>query len=205
MRSQRRPRPTETSDRTGPLDCRPAGCAALCTAEGLAAAYRTWRDVLLGRARAILGDPALAEDAVQETFVRAWRACAQFDPDGPPMLHWLTVIMRNVALDMLRARGRRPAVVDTDLLDVVAAPALGAGEIDAMLVRTVLRRALTGIGRHHRNAIEQTILLDRPYDTVAAELGVPVGTLRSRVHHGLRRLRTILETAEDGSPTPCAA
>jgi RNA polymerase sigma-70 factor (ECF subfamily) len=121
------------------------------------------------------------------------------------MLHWLTVIMRNVALDMLRARARRPAVVDTDLLDVVAAPAFGAGEIDAMLVRTVLRRALTGIGRHHRNAIEQTILLDRPYDTVAAELGVPVGTLRSRVHHGLRRLRTILETAEDASPTPCAA
>jgi hypothetical protein len=88
--------------------CRPGGCAGLCTDETLATVYRAYRGPLLRRARAILGDAGLAEEVVQETFVRAWRACPFFDPDGSPMLVWLTVILRNLALDRVRARGRRP-------------------------------------------------------------------------------------------------
>ena len=89
--------------------CRPGGCAGLCTDETLAAIYRAYRGPLLRQARTILGDPGLAEEVVQETFVRAWRACPSFDPDGSPMLVWLSVILRNLALDRMRARGRRPA------------------------------------------------------------------------------------------------
>ena len=88
--------------------CRPGGCANLCRGETLAAIYRTYRGPLLRQARTILRDPGLAEEVVQETFVRAWRACPSFDPDGSPMLVWLSVIMRNLALDRMRARGRRP-------------------------------------------------------------------------------------------------
>src|SRR5262245_13556794 len=88
--------PNPVSRRPG---CRPDGCAGLCTDAGLALAYRTHKGLLCGRARTITGDAGLAEEAVQETFVRAWRACRSFDPDGGPMASWLSVILRNVCLD----------------------------------------------------------------------------------------------------------
>jgi DNA-directed RNA polymerase specialized sigma24 family protein len=55
-----------------------------------------------------LCDPDLAEEAVQEAFLRAWQSCATFDPAGGPLLNWLLTITRNVAIDLARARGRRP-------------------------------------------------------------------------------------------------
>lgn len=181
--------------------CRPGGCARLCNTEGLAVAYRACWLPLLGRARAILRDAALAEDAVQETFIRAWRACATFDPDGPPMLNWLSVIMRNIALDLLKARGRRPRLLRSEPIEH-AAPPTRTSDVDLMLLRNVLANALAGIGVQHRTAIVETILLDRPYEEVAAELGVPVGTLRSRVHYALRRLRLQLQADDDQHPRP---
>jgi RNA polymerase sigma-70 factor, ECF subfamily len=177
--------------------CRPAGCAGLCTDETLATVYRAYRGPLLRRARAILGDAGLAEEVVQETFVRAWRACPFFDPDGSPMLVWLTVILRNLALDRMRARGRRPSLARSVPDEEVMVSARPDG-VDLLLLRAGLRDALTRLHDDHRAALVETILLDRPYEDVAAELGVPVGTLRSRAYYAIRRMRRILEA--EGAP-----
>lgn len=177
--------------------CRPGGCAGLCTDETLATVYRAYRGPLLRRARAILGDAGLAEEVVQETFVRAWRACPFFDPDGSPMLVWLTVILRNLALDRMRARGRRPSLARSVPREEVMVSTRPDG-VDLLLLRAGLRDALTRLHDDHRAVVVETILLDRPYEDVAAELGVPVGTLRSRAYYALRRMRRILEA--EGAP-----
>jgi len=175
--------------------CRPGGCTGLCTEETLAAVYRAYRGPLLRRARTILGDAGLAEEVVQETFVRAWRACPSFDPDRSPMLVWLTVILRNLALDRMRARGRRPHLARSVPDEEISARSDG---VDLLLLRASLRDALAGLHDDHRTAVVETILLDRPYGDVAAELGVPVGTVRSRAYYALRRMRRILEA--QGAP-----
>ena len=77
------------------------GCADLCTEQGLAAAHAAYHVRLLARARRIVVDPDLAEDVVQEAFLRAWRACASFDPAGGPLVNWLLVITANTAFDMV--------------------------------------------------------------------------------------------------------
>ena len=177
--------------------CRPGGCAGLCTDETLATVYRAYRGPLLRQARAILGDAGLAEEVVQETFVRAWRACPFFDPDGSPMLVWLSVILRNLALDRMRARGRRPSLARSVPDEEVIVSARPDG-VDLLLLRSSLRDALAGLPDDHRAAVVETILLDRPYEDVAAELGVPVGTVRSRAYYALRRMRRILEA--QGAP-----
>lgn len=174
------------------VPCRTGGCAGLCTDEGMAAAHARYRGRLLARARRVVVDPALADDAVQEAFVRAWRACASFDPATGPLVNWLLVITGNVAIDMVKARTRRPPVASAVADDV--APGT-TGDIDRVILRAQLREALSRIGARHRQVVVETIVRDRPYTEVAAELGVPAATLRTRVHHALRRLR-----AELGSP-----
>jgi RNA polymerase sigma-70 factor, ECF subfamily len=172
----------------------PDRCARLCTEHGMAAAHAAYHARMFARARRIVVDPDLAEDVVQEAFLRAWRACASFDPAGGPLVNWLLVITANTAIDMVKARVRRPPLAsgpaDQD------APAAGLNDIDLLVLRSQLRQALSSITPRHRDAIVETVLRDRPYADVAAELGVTPGTLRTRVHYGLRHLRCVLETDE---------
>jgi len=137
-----------------------------------------------------LGDRGLAEDAVQETFVRAWRAAHTYDPARASQRTWLFAILRNVVIDMARARRVRPSVQPGD----------GDGEgrvtddgIDRALTAWQVESALAALGADHRRALVEVHWRGRPYAEVAAELGIPEGTVKSRVHHGLRALRSALE------------
>ena len=166
-------------------------CAGLCRPEGFAAAHRTNRVWLLARARALLGDPGAAEDAVQETFLRAWAACRTFDPSaGPSLATWLGTIGRNVAVDMLRARSVRPRL--TVAADDATDGACTAEAVDAALQRMVLLDALSQVSPEHRGVVLLAVVRDRPYADVAAALDIPVGTVKSRVHHALRGMRRSL-------------
>ena len=187
---------------TGTDTCRPDGCARLCMENGMAAAHAAYHDRMLARARRIVVDPDLAQDVVQEAFIRAWRACPFFDPAGGPLVSWLLVITANTAIDMVKARVRRPPLASGSGQD--DAPEAGLGDIDRLILRSQLRDALSRIGAHHRDAVVETVLRDRPYAEVAAEFGIAPATLRTRVHYGLRRLRCLLETADAAALTPCA-
>jgi RNA polymerase sigma-70 factor (ECF subfamily) len=187
-------RANHCTDRTTGAQSGAGTCAGLCTEEGLAAIDRAYRVRLLARARLVVVDPDLAEEAVQEALLRAWRSCPAFDPATGPPLNWLLAITRNVAIDLARARGRRPPLVPPPAEQ--DAPVGGISATDLVVLRTQLREALTGIGAEQRMAIVETILRDRPPADVAAELGIPAGTVRTRVHYGLRQLRGLLEVAD---------
>jgi RNA polymerase sigma-70 factor, ECF subfamily len=185
--------PRRTSSHT-PVPCRPGGCAGLCTDDGLARAVAEHRGRMLVRARLVVVDPHLAEDAVQEAFLRAWRSCASFDPDGGPLAHWLLALTRNVAIDLVRARRRRPDVVPLPGTHDVGSP--GPDPAELVDLRAELRQLLQGIAAEQRHAIVETLLRDRAPACVAADLGIPPGTLRSRLHYGLRQMRVQLQTAD---------
>ena len=180
------------SNHVRPLCDRP--CAGLCRSEGFAAAHRANRPWLLARARALLGDPGAAEDAVQETFLRAWAACRTFDPSaGPTLATWLGTIGRNVAVDMLRARSVRPRLArrGDDAADE-RSRRRADGAVDTALQRMVLIDALSQVSPEHRGVVLLAVVRDRPYADVAAALDIPVGTVKSRVHHALRGMRRSL-------------
>jgi len=139
-----------------------------------------------------LGDGGAAQDVVQEVFLRAWRAADSYDPQLASLRTWLFAIARNVVVDEARRFAVRPWQRDlTDGSDVPP-PVTDSGDdrlVDAWVVEEALRR----IGADHRTAIVETHLKGRSHAEVAAELGIPVGTVRSRVFYGLKALRLAME------------
>ena len=162
--------------------------------EGVAAAYRTYGPELYRFVLRGLGDSGAAQDVVQETFVRAWRAGDRFDPALSSLRGWLFAIARNAMVDHSRAAAARPwqqRLVDPTDPDVDTRST--ADPIDGLLRSWLVEEALKRLSEEHRSAIVETYLKGRPYDEVAAEQQVPVGTLRSRVFYGLKALRIVMD------------
>jgi RNA polymerase sigma-70 factor, ECF subfamily len=149
-------------------------------------AYAAHAGELYGFATRSLGDAGLAEEAVQETFLRAWRAGSRFDPQIGSLRTWLFAILRNVVIDLGRARAARPAVAESG-----TEPSVEPFE-DTLLAWQV-EEAMRRIGDQHRRILVETHYRGRPYAEVAEELGIPVGTVKSRVYYALRALRIALE------------
>jgi RNA polymerase sigma-70 factor (ECF subfamily) len=138
-------------------------------------------------ARLILRDPELARDAVQEGLIRAWRDLPGLrDPDRfDAWLHRLTV---NACIDQARRRRRRPIEVE---LTPIHAPAVAdtAGSVaDRELVDGVLRR----LDERERAVVVLHYYLGMPLTDVAASLGIPVGTVKSRLHRALGEMRVAM-------------
>ena len=135
-------------------------------------------------ARLILRDPELARDAVQETLIRAWRDLPGLrDPDRfDAWLHRLTV---NACLDLARRRRRRPIEVELTPIDAPAHADHAGALADRELVDAALRRLDPG----HRAVVALHYLLGMPLPDVAASLGIPLGTAKSRLHHALAAMR----------------
>ncbi len=147
-------------------------------------------------ARLILRDPELARDAVQEALIRAWRDLPRLrEPDKfDAWLHRLTV---NSCIDHTRRRRRRPVEVELSPIHApIVADAAGA-LADRDLVDGVLRR----LDERGRAIVVLHYYLGMPLTEVAATLGIPTGTVKSRLHRALGEMR--LAVAEpDGDPTP---
>ena len=138
-----------------------------------------------------LDDAGAAQDVTQETFLKAWRRADLFDPTLSSLRSWLFGIARHAMIDHARAASVRPW--QSRLVDPPTAQVAGETVPDPterLVGAWVVEEALRRIAEHHRVAIVETHLRERPHDEVAAELGVPVGTLRSRVFYGLKALRT---------------
>lgn len=139
-------------------------------------------------ARRSLDDPGLAEEAVQETFLRAWRASHRYDPELSSLRTWLFAIARNVVVDLARARRSRrlPEVLDIGLASTEE-------PIENVVASWEIEEGLRRISAEHRQAIVQVYYRGRSSAEISAEIGVPVGTVRSRLFYGLKALRLALE------------
>jgi RNA polymerase sigma-70 factor (ECF subfamily) len=162
----------------------PAG--ALTRERDVREAYAAHAGELYGFATRSLGDAELAEEAVQETFLRAWRAGSRFDPQIGSLRTWLFAILRNVVIDLGRARAARPVSADAE-------PEPSVEPFEQTLLAWQVEEAMRRIGDRHREILVQTHYRGVPYAEVAADLGIPIGTVKSRVYYALRALRIALE------------
>ncbi len=137
-------------------------------------------------ARAMVGDRAAADDLVQDTLERAWSRLAQWQA-GSDLRVWLFSIMHNLRVDQLR----RPVLVTQPLADDCEAP-IRATQMDRLELDD-LDAALARLPEEQRAVLLLVALEGMSYEEVAATLGVPTGTVMSRLARGRERLRLILE------------
>lgn len=149
-------------------------------------------DLLAFARRRLGGDDMLAEEALQETFLRAWRSLDRFDSATGTIRMWLFAICRNASADAAGARARHAR---GDLAETATTEADSEPTLDRLAARSRIREALRILPAGQRDAIVAVHLYERPYADVARDLGVPVGTIKSRVHLGLRTARQALAAA----------
>jgi RNA polymerase sigma-70 factor (ECF subfamily) len=135
------------------------------------------------------GDRGRAEDIVQETLLQAWRHPEALNPERGPIRPWLLTVARRVAIDHHRARQARPHEVGDDGL----ADWLTDDGIDQALERWLMADALASLAPAHREALLHTYYAGRTVTEAAVTLGVPAGTVKSRLFYGLRALKLALE------------
>jgi RNA polymerase sigma factor (sigma-70 family) len=154
---------------------------------------RRFQRRVYGLALAVTGDAGVAEDVAQQAFERAWRHAGSFDARRGSVTTWLLTITRNLAIDALRLR--RPVPVDGAVLDDLLPAASADVEGDAVSgdqLRRV-RAELSALPVEQRRAVVLATVLGRTSAEIAALESVPVGTAKTRLRTGLRRLRARLD------------
>ncbi len=149
--------------------------------DAIRALYGSYGRSVFTVAYGALGDRSLAEEAVQMTFTKAWQAADRFDINRG-IAPWLYTIARRVAVDLYR-RERRHQSSELDR-DIAVMPPTFEGMWEAWEVRG----ALDKLPRDEREIIETTHYRQLTMTEAAAELGIPVGTVKSRSHRAHRRL-----------------
>jgi RNA polymerase sigma-70 factor, ECF subfamily len=188
--------------------------------DALAALYDRHGDAVFASASRLTSDRGMAEEVVQETFLALWDRAEMFDPSIGSLPAWLHTIARNRTVDRLRAAGRRPNLVplssaassgtsfgsaeeaDADTLErVLAGGRLVAGavpppsperELALRELRLALQAALAGMPEPERIVIVMAYAEELSQSEIAARLGWPLGTVKTRTRRALRHLREVL-------------
>ncbi|HTC81644.1 MAG TPA: sigma-70 family RNA polymerase sigma factor [Acidimicrobiia bacterium] len=157
-----------------------------------------FRGRVYGLAVAMLHDRAVAEDVAQEVFVRAWRHGPSYDPRLGTVSNWLLRITRNLALDRLRRRRKEIEIIDPDILESLVTSTRPSAVEDAAItsdMAAAVTAALAQVPPEQRRALILAAYYGRTAEEISASEGIPLGTAKTRILLGLRKVRALLDTA----------
>lgn len=164
--------------------------AARSQQTALAELYDRYGRPAYGLALRVLRDETLAEDAVQEAFLGVWRTASRFVPERGTASTWILTLVHRRAVDLVRREERRRA----DPLERAIEPSSGSVDDEAWLrlQRERVQHALRQLPDQQREALELAYYGGFTQSELAERLGLPLGTIKSRVFAGLARLRELL-------------
>ncbi len=160
--------------------------------------YDRYASAVMGLALKIMGDRAIAEEVVQETFWRVWRNADSFHAGRGPFPGWLFGIARNLSIDLWRRRKTRPLPAfeagDEQQIDLIPDPETDVAELAWVTVKHQrVRAALTALPPAQRQVIEMAYFRGLTRQEIAKVLGEPLGTIHTRARLALQKLRESLQ------------
>lgn len=136
-------------------------------------------------------DSSTAEDLVQDAMVAVWRKAGSFDPGKAEASTWIFTIARNLAIDLAR-RGRHPQL-DESVLAGIPDDSLSAADVIASGQRSrLVRRAMERLPKEQAEIVRMSFFEDKSHGEIAHHLGLPLGTVKSRVRLAMKRIRGLV-------------
>ena len=163
--------------------------------DALAEAYRRHAGAVFGLARRLLAEPALAEEVVQEVFLRLWNTPDKFDPGRGSLRSYLLAQCHGRSVDLLRSETSRRRREEKDLRRTAEAGYDLEREVWDLTVADHVQEAIAALPEGERQAIRLAYLGGHTYREVAVLLDEPEGTVKSRIRSGLKHLRSELVAA----------
>jgi len=172
-----------------------AAMAAGDSGPALNAFYQQYASMVLALLMKMLGSRAEAEEILQEVFVELWRRAPQYDPERGSVVAWVVTVARCRALDAIRARARRHGNKQSEFTEGDALVTEGHRP-DVLVSSTrwhqALRQAFQRLSAEQRAVLELSYFQGMSHGQIADTLGLPVGTVKSRILAGMRSMRTML-------------
>jgi RNA polymerase sigma-70 factor, ECF subfamily len=159
-------------------------------------AYDRFGRITFGFLVKTLGDRGAAEDVQQQVFLEIWRRADRFDPERGKLLTWVMTIARSRAIDHLRRRVPEP--IDPDTAAAAADAPSGEGEIEALADQWRMRTLLDRLPATEAEMLRLRFYGGFSQSEIAAREGIPLGTVKTRMFSGLRRLREMIEEEGKG-------
>lgn len=166
--------------------------------EALESLYARYGGLAFSLALRITGNRETAEEVVQESFLSVWRRGASYRAARGSARTWLLGITHHRAIDVIRARGARGPMVALEDEDQLAGSDDIWQDVERRLDRQAIRKALAELPAEQRQSIELAYFAGFTYPEIASRLGVPLGTIKSRMRLGLEKLRVLM--AEPTTP-----
>lgn len=162
--------------------------------DALARLYDETASLLYGLALRILNDPADAEEIVMDAYQHVWKSAESFDAERGTVWGWLTVVTRSRAIDRLRRAGSRRTreLPIQGTLETASSNPVPEAESIFRQERARVREAVAMLVPEQREAIELAYFRGLTHVEVAEALGAPLGTIKTRIRVGMRRLRDML-------------
>jgi len=170
--------------------------------EALEALYERYGSTVLGVSVKIVGDQALAEDLLQETFWRVWKSAGTFQPERGTFTSWLFRIARNLAIDAYRRRNVRPQALNVEdaaepILETMPDSEMDVAEqTQSILKNRQVRNALESLPLLQRQVIEMAYFYGMTRQEIAEATGEALGTIHTRARLALQKLREELDKEE---------
>jgi RNA polymerase sigma-70 factor (ECF subfamily) len=144
------------------------------------------------RCTAVIRNRELADDATQRVYVKVWQQADRFDVERGSVIAWLSVISRNTSVDLVRVEERAGRKMQRAAQHMTTTSHVLDDHGNALADRGALAAALAQLPEDQRRPIELAYFNDLSYQQVAAELGQPEGTIKSRIRRGMLRLADLL-------------
>lgn len=169
----------------------------------IATLYDRHASLVFGLARRVVREPGMCEEVVQDTFVKVWRRAEQFDSARASAVTWLMSVARNCAIDRLRHEMTHPLHASVELLehdgampdarDVQGDDPADIAQLHERAAR--IHEVVEQLPLAQRTAIELAYFHGLSQSEIAAKLDEPLGTIKTRIFHGMRTLRGLLDAA----------